>query len=119
MTGRRHGHGDCGEDLAGLEGGVVGALVELGRGDLALAARTFELVARPERQHQRRHVVARIAVGDIAADGAAIAHLRIGDQVGRLLQDGQRLGDHIGGDDLVLGGHGADDDGLGLLLDAA
>ena len=91
VAGRRHGNRDRGEDFAGLERGEIGALVELARRDVARAGLAFEAVARAQRHHQRRHVVAGIAVGDIAADGAAVAHLRIGDQQRRLVQDRQRF----------------------------
>jgi hypothetical protein len=63
-------------------------------------------------------VVGRVAVGDVAADGAAVAHLRVGDQPGRLaqqrhppLQDRRR-------DEVVLHRHRPDADGVAVLADA-
>ena len=73
---------------------------------------------RAQHQHQRRHVVAGIAIGDIAADCAAVAHLRIGDQQRRLVQDRQRLPDLVRRQQFVLGGHGADHDLVAVAADA-
>ncbi len=101
-----------------LEGGEIGALIELGSRDVAPAGRAFEAVARTERQHQRRHVVAGIAIGDVAADGAHVTHLRIGDQQRGLVQDRQRFRDVVGRQQFVLGGHRADDDATRLAADA-
>ena len=76
-----------GDDLARLQRGEIGALVEVARRDAALAALAGDLIGRVEAHHHRRHVVAGIAVGDIAAERAEIAHLRVGDQQRRLAQD--------------------------------
>ena len=91
VAGGRCRNRDRGQDFAGLERGEIGALIELGRRDVAGAAGPFEPVARAQRHHQRRHVVAGIAIGDIAADGAQVAHLRIGDQQRGFVQDRQRF----------------------------
>ena len=49
---------------------------------------------------------------------AAVAHLRIGDQQRGLVQDRQRFGDVVRGQQLVLGGHGADHDLVAVAADA-
>ena len=107
-----------GQDFAGLERRKIGALIKLARRDLAGATGPFEPVARAQRHHQRRHVVAGIAIGDIAADGAHVAHLRIGDQKRGFVQDRQRLGDLVGGQQFVLGGHRPDHDLVAVAADA-
>src|ERR1700678_3293554 len=48
----------------------------------AVPGRAPQHVSRAKRHHQRRHVVSGIAIGDIAADRADIAHLRVGDHFG-------------------------------------
>ena len=118
VTGGGHGNRTRGQEFAGLERGEIGALVELGGRDVAGAAGAFEPVARAERHHQRRHVVAGIAIGDIAADGAAVAHLRIGDQKRGFVQDRQRFADFVGRQQFVLGGHRADHDRVAVAADA-
>src|SRR5882672_6952802 len=70
---RRRRNADLGEDLVARERGVVQALVELVRRDGALLAAPDD-VSRAERDHDRRLVVARLAVGDVAAGRAAVAH---------------------------------------------
>src|SRR5579872_6459463 len=68
VAGGRHRHRNGGEDFAGLERGEIGALVEVAGRDLAHSRWPFQPVACAKRDHQRRHVVARIAIGDISAD---------------------------------------------------
>ena len=72
-----------------------------------------------QRQHQRRVVVGGVAVRDVAAHGAAVAHLRVGDPAGAFHQQRHLLGQQFGPDQLVLGGHGADVDLAAHLGDAA
>ena len=117
VTGGRHGNRDRGQDFAGLKSREIGALIEFGSRDVAGAGGAFEPVARAERHHQRRHVVAGIAIGDIAADRAHVAHLRIGDQKRRLMQDGQRFGDVVRRQQLMLGGHRADHNAVAVAAD--
>ena len=71
-----------------------------------------------EAQHDGRHVVAGIAVGDIAAERADIAHLRVGDQQRGFAQDGKLGGEQVGADDLMLRRHRADDDVAAVGTDA-
>ncbi len=77
-----------------------------------------DVVGGAEAQHHRRHVVAGIAVGDVAAERADIAHLRVGDQQRGLAQDRKLGGEQVGADDLVLRRHGADDDVAAVGADA-
>ena len=79
----------------GLSGGLVEAEIVVARRDPALAVRAAQDVGRAERHHQRRHVVAGVAVGDVAADRPEIAHLRVGDQLGGLAQDRRMLGEQV------------------------
>src|SRR5262249_62158932 len=57
VTGRGHGNAHRGQDLARVERGEIGALVEFARRDAALAALAGEVIARPQAHHHRRHVV--------------------------------------------------------------
>ena len=118
MTGGGYGDGDRGQEFARFKRGEIGALVELSCGDFACAGRAFEPVARAQGHHQRRHVVAGIAIGDIAADGAAVAYLGIGDQKYGFVQNGQRFADLVGRQQFVLGGHRADHDRVAVAADA-
>ncbi|MNT44012.1 hypothetical protein D3C72_1805110 [compost metagenome] len=118
MSGRRNRDGDGGEDLAGLERGEIGALVEIGGRHVAGAVRSFQTIAGAERHHHGRHVVARIAIGDIAAQCADITDLGIGDHQRGLLQDRQMKGDVRGIDEIVLRGHRADDERIAVAADA-
>ncbi len=76
-------------------------------------------VAGTKRHHDRRVVVARIAVGAVAADGAAVTHLRIGDLRRGFRQDRAFLGKQVGAQHLVLGRAGADHDRIAVFADAA
>ena len=79
VTGRRHRDAHRGEHVARFQRGEIGALVKFARGDAPFAAFAGDVIGGVKAQHHRRHVVAGIAVGDIAAERADIAHLRIGD----------------------------------------
>ena len=118
VTGGRHGNADRGQDVARLQRGEIGALVEIARRDAAFAAFAGDVIGRVQAHHHRRHVVAGIAIGDIAAQRAEIAHLRIGDEQRGFAQDRQLRRQQIGADQLVLGGHRADDDVVALAADA-
>ncbi len=118
MTGRLHRDRNGGQDLARLECGEVGALVEVGGGDIAASVRTFEAVGGTQRHHHGGHVVTRVTIGDIATERAHIANLRIGDHQRRLLQDRQMGGDLRASDDLVLGCHRADDQRIAVATDS-
>ena len=118
VAGGRHRNADGREHVAGLERGEIGALIEVARRDPAFAALARDVIAGAEAHHHRRHVVAGIAIGDIAADRADIAHLRIGDLQRGLAQERDLGGEKLGGDQLVLGRHGADDDVAAVGADA-
>ena len=83
MAGRRRREPDRRENFSILECREKGGLVERPGSHLARAAGTLQYVVGVQRLHKRRHVVAGIPVGDITADGAEIADLRIGDLQGR------------------------------------
>ena len=53
-------------------------------------------------------IVGRIGVGQVAADGGHVAHQRIGDDHGRLVDDGVLLANQIGGVEVRLAGERAD-----------
>ena len=118
VTSRRRGNRDEGKDFAGLEGCEIGALIEFRSRDVARPRRSFEPVACAQRHHQRRHVIAGIAIGDVAADRAHVTHLRIGDQKRGFVQDRQRFCHLVRRQQLVLGGHGADHDVVAVAADA-
>jgi hypothetical protein len=61
--------------------------IAIARADRPLARGPAHEKLGAERQHHRRHVVAGVAVRDIAADRAAVTHLRVGDLQRRLAQD--------------------------------
>ena len=83
----------------------VGRLVERARRHGSGATGTDQLEDRTQALHDARHIVA-----GIAADGADIAHLRIGDLERCLAQERHRLGYGGVGDQPVLGGHRTDDE---------
>ena len=93
-------------------------MIELARGDAAFAAFAGDVIGGVKAQHHRRHVVAGIAVGDIAAERADIANLRIGDQQRSFAQDRDFRAEKIGADQIVLRRHGADDDVVAVGADA-
>ena len=67
--------------------------------------------------HQARHVVRRIAIGDVAADGADVTDLRIGNLQRRLANDRRGRGKRVTADQLVLRGHCADCDSAAIHRD--
>ncbi len=107
---RRHRYPDPGQDLARLQPGRERALVEIPGGDPAVAVRPVEHIGGAQALHDRRHVVARIAAGAVAAEGADVADLRVGNLERGLAQDRQPVRQQLRRDDLPLGGHGADHD---------
>ena len=144
-TGDRHPHGAAGPGdvdadhrvAAGRVGELhVGALVGLGevhRGDDLVAAERGlehageEVVGRdlalvgahggPQRQQRARIVGGRVVVADRAADGAAVAHLRVADQLGQRRQRRDHPLDHGRARHVGMPGHRTDGDAAGLLLD--
>ena len=94
-------------------------MVVVARRQAALSGLAGQLIGRAERHHHRRHVVAGIAIGDIAADGADIADLRIGDLQRGFPEDRHLLREQRRFDDVALAVHGADDDVAAVGLDAA
>ena len=86
------------------------ALVEVGGGDLARAVRALGDVGRAERQRRRRQVGRRVGVGDRPADRAPVAHLRVADVAGRVGEQRDVLGEHVGLLDVHVPGERADGD---------
>ena len=84
--GRRDRQFDFGQHLIRLERGGQRADKEIARLDPAFAAHRLRVQTAAEREHDRRHFGSRIGMREIAADGAAIADLRMRD-------DRQRFGD--------------------------
>ena len=78
---------DLDEHLAGPERGLEHAGEELGGRHDALAALAPRDELRAEREHHGRQVGGRVAVGERAADRAAMAHLRVADLPGRVRDD--------------------------------
>jgi hypothetical protein len=56
----------------------IGPLIKVARRNIAFSVRALDSVCRAERHHDCRHVVAGIAIRDIAAEGSAVPNLRIG-----------------------------------------
>jgi hypothetical protein len=84
------------------------SVVKLACLDAALAAFSRDVKRRPEALHDRRHVVAGVAVRHVAAERADVAHLGVGNQERGLAQDRDLDGEIRGADQLVLGGQGTD-----------
>jgi hypothetical protein len=57
-------------------------------------------------------VVARVTVGDITADRAAVADLRIRDQARRIAEEGDALAQQVRRDQVIFNRHGADHHGV-------
>ena len=85
---RRHGHVD--DELAGLEAGGEEADEEVGRGNRPRCVAAPHADRGVERQHHRRQLGGRIGVREAAADGAAVADLRVGDERHRAVQRAAR-----------------------------
>ena len=81
------GDPDLGQQLPRPDGRVEDAAEELGRGHRPLAFRPGDHELGFQREHHRRQVGGRVAVGERAADRAAVAHLRVADQPGRVRDD--------------------------------
>ncbi len=113
LRGDRERH--LGDDLAFLESRCEDALEEVVGRDLALVG--------DDRRVQGKTgggiIGGGIVVGDGAADGAAVAHMRIADELGHLGKSRNGLL-HLGGiGDLRMFHHGADGDRVAGALDAA
>ena len=90
------GHPDLRQELLRAEGRGEEALVEVGGGDLPRPVRALGDVRRAEGERRGGQVGRRIGVGDRAADRAAVAHLRIADLAGRVGEQRDVLGQHVG-----------------------
>ena len=103
---RRDGHAR--QHLARRDGGQVDALEELVGVDRALGLERADRHRRAGRRHQRRQVIGRVVDAEVAADGAAVPHLDVGDRERDLGQDRARGAHRVGADQLVVGDHRAD-----------
>ena len=113
----RHADGD--HDFGFFEQGHVGTQEEAVGSHGAAAVRAFKHELGVAHQRQGRVVIARVAVGDVPADGAAVAHLGVGDQLGGFGQQGH-LGLQDGRmDQVVFHRHRTNDHGLPFFADAA
>ena len=110
---------DLGQQFVLRPRGREDRVVEFPCGDPPFASLAPQHVACIEGHHDRRIVVSRISVGAVAADGAAVPHLRIGDLGRRFRQDPAFLEEQVGGQDLCLGRARADHDRIPLLANAA
>ncbi len=72
-----------------------------------------------ERERRRRHVTGGVGVRERAAEGAEVAHLRVGDGARGLGQQQRVLPDERLARDVVVRGHGADDDHVAVVADPA
>ena len=84
---RRDRDADLGEDLVRPERGAEQPEEELLDRDHPLALRSGGHHLRAEREHRGRVVVARVAVGQVAADRRHVAHQRVGDHLRGVVED--------------------------------
>ena len=119
VTGGRQRDANAGDDLAGAQRREIGALVERTRRDLARTRIASDEVAGAQALHQRRHVVAWVAVGHVAADRAARPHLRVGNHQRGLADDRDGSGEVIGRDQVGHRRGRANHDGVALAPYAA
>ena len=110
---------DGGEDFVFSQRGHVGAVEKVYRLDLARALGALQLKGGIQGHGNCGVVVARVAMGDVAANGAAVANLRVSDQQRRFDQQGQVFLQQGGGNQLVLRGHRANADDAAAFADAA
>ena len=103
MARRWNGNADRREDLCLIARCEVCRFVELPRLDLTLAIAAAQSVFRVQQLHDCRHVVAGIAIGDIATDGADIANLRVGNLQRGFAQDRAGVRQIVRVDDTGLG----------------
>jgi hypothetical protein len=118
MPSGRDRNSDGGQNLARVQSRKIGALIKGSGGHVARPIHAGDFVNGAEALHQRRHVVARIAIGDIAAHCSLIANLRVRDQQRGFADDRNSPGKQVGGDHFILGRHRADLHVGAKLLDA-
>ena len=85
---------------------------EILRRNAPAALRARQLQFSLQRDDDRRPVGGGIGIGQRAADRAAIAHLRIGDQAGGLMEDRQHLSQRLGRQQFGMRRQGADPDAV-------
>ena len=107
------------EDLLRPDGGREHALEELGGRDEPLGAGADDEHLRVEREQARGQVGGRVAVGDRAADRAAVTHLRVAD-LGRRGREQRRLLAHERvGREVVVARERADRERVAVVADVA
>ena len=109
---------DVREDLVLADVGHQQVLEEVARGDRAGAGRGLQVDGGAEQDEHRGYVGARVGVGDVAADRAAVADLGVADVAGGLGEHRAVRGENVGSRDLGVGGQRADPDRAARLGDA-
>jgi len=118
MIGGR-GHADRGEDLPVQQRRRIDPSVVFPCRNIALALRALSPIDGAEGQHDRGHVVAGIAVGEVAPKRAAVSNLRVGDEQRGLANDRAPGDKEVRADQFMLRGHRPDDQSSGLAADGA
>ena len=111
-TGPRPRDMDCYQHLFGLDRGRHDVDEKVVRSDAPAAGRACQLQLRFQRDDDCRPVRRRIRICQRAADGAAIAHLRIGNLVGGLMEDRQYLAQRFGRKQFGMRGQCSDPDAV-------
>jgi hypothetical protein len=106
----RNGDADLGQNFVVLARRVISAEIECPRTDPSLPIATGKLVLGIKAHHKRRHVIARIAIGDIAANSADVTDLGVANQQGCLTDDRQNFRQQRRSNHFGLGCHCADCD---------
>ena len=88
----------------GLQRRLEEAGEEVVDGDGALAARALGHERGPQREQHRGQVGRRVAVGDRAADGAAVAHLRVAHLAGGVAQERHLGAEQVAGLEVAVAG---------------
>jgi hypothetical protein len=97
-----HGDADLDEHLGVADGGLVRALVEVGHVDDPVAAGAADHRGGAQRREDRVEVLGRVGLAQRAADGPAVAHRRVGDQLLGLADDREALGEQVGLEDVAM-----------------
>src|SRR5581483_6281130 len=110
-------HPDLGQELVGGERRLQESGEEGGGGDGAFAAGTAGHERPAEGQDDRREVGGRVAVGQGAADGAAVADLGVADEAGDVGQDRHFGPEDVAVLDVVVAGQRPDGDVVTAIAD--
>jgi hypothetical protein len=105
------------QELVGPQDRLQEAREELGGGDLAAPGRALGHDGAAQGQDGGGQVGGRVAVGQRAAQGAAVADLGVADEAGHMGQERHLRLQHVGGLQLPVPGEGADGHLVALLAD--